>query len=149
MLLSNFSLISFMLKDQVTRKTLLHGISQGGLYPIPVKSSQVKLLVPPSFLHIVDSRLGHPSSVIVNKTFSSNNLPFVRDENKESVCDACLKAKSHQLPCLSSYSMSSAPLDLIYSNVWGSAQQFIGKHKYYVSFVDDYSRYTWIYLLKK
>jgi histone deacetylase 1/2 len=32
--------------------------------------------------------------------------------------------------------------------VWGPACASIGNNKYYVSFVDDYSKFTWIYLLK-
>lgn len=64
------------------------------------------------------------------------------------VCDACQRAKSHQLPYNKSTSVSFAPLDLVCSDVWGPAPQSVGRHKYYVSFIDDYSRFTWIYLLK-
>lgn len=64
------------------------------------------------------------------------------------VCDACQKAKSHQLPYSKSINVSRAPLDLICSDVWGSAPQSVGRNKYYVSFIDDYSRFTWIYLIK-
>jgi hypothetical protein len=31
----------------------------------------------------------------------------------------------------------------------GPAQVSVGRHTYYVSFVDDSSKYTWSYLLKK
>jgi histone deacetylase 1/2 len=65
------------------------------------------------------------------------------------VCDSCLKAKSHQLPYPKSTSVSRAPLDLIFSDVWGPAPTSVGRHTYYVSFIDDYSKYTWIYLIKK
>ena len=40
------------------------------------------------------------------------------------------------------------PLELIHSDVWGPAIASSGGYKYYVSFVDDYSRFSWIYLLK-
>ena len=65
------------------------------------------------------------------------------------MCDSCQKAKSHQFPYTSSNNKSGAPLDLIHSDVWGPAPVSIGNHSYYVSFIGDYSRYTWIYLLKQ
>jgi len=58
-------------------------------------------------------------------------------------------AKSHQLPYAKSNKVSSSPLELIYSDVWGPAPISFGRYTYYVSFINDYSKYTWIYLLKK
>lgn len=74
---------------------------------------------------------------------------FVSDRDSESVCDSCQRIKSHQLPYNKANSVSTAPLDLIYSDVWGSAPLSVSKFTYYVSFIDDYSKYVWIYLLKK
>jgi histone deacetylase 1/2 len=64
------------------------------------------------------------------------------------VCDACQRAKSHQLPYNRSTRVSSFPLELVHSDVWGPAIASSSGFKYYVSFVDDFSRYTWIYLIK-
>jgi hypothetical protein len=58
------------------------------------------------------------------------------------------KQRSHQLPYPKSSSVSSHPLELIFSDVWGPAPESVGRYKYYVSFVDGYSKFTWIYLLK-
>jgi hypothetical protein len=77
-----------------------------------------------------------------------NNLPSSHFESsKDSVCDACVCAKAHQLPYPVSLSHSSAPLELIYSDVWGSTIDSFGRKRYYVSFIDDYGKFTWIYLL--
>jgi histone deacetylase 1/2 len=48
-----------------------------------------------------------------------------------------------------SSSVSTAPLEQVFSDVWGPAPLSVGKHAYYVSFIDDFSKFTWIYLLKK
>jgi hypothetical protein len=64
------------------------------------------------------------------------------------VCDACQKDKSHQLPYKKSDSVSSHPLELVFSNMWGPAVESVGRYKYYVSFIDDFNRFAWIYLVK-
>jgi hypothetical protein len=56
--------------------------------------------------------------------------------------------KSHQLPYPKSNSVSSKPFELVFSDVWGPAPTSVGRHSYYVSFIDDFSKFTWIYLLR-
>ena len=41
------------------------------------------------------------------------------------------------------------PCNLFFSDVWGPAPSSVGRHTYYVSFIDDYSKFDWIYLLKR
>jgi len=56
--------------------------------------------------------------------------------------------KSHRL---SSHSFTSVyfPLELIFTDLWGSSHltSYVG-FKYYVSFIDAFSGYTWIFLVK-
>jgi hypothetical protein len=79
---------------------------------------------------------------------SKNSLPCDSDSSSDSVCDACQQAKINQLPYPNSSSVSTTLLELIFSNVWGLACNSIGRYKYYVNFIDDFSKFTWIYLLK-
>ena len=44
-----------------------------------------------------------------------------------------------------SVSSSLAPFDLVHSNVWVPSKE---GSQYYVSFIDDYTRYCWVYLMK-
>jgi hypothetical protein len=125
----------------------MRGRAEGGLYPLkpsPHKQAFGVFKLSSSPWH---ARLGHASTTVVQRVLSKHNLPFVRDPNKHAICDACQQGKSHQLPYPKSTSFSTHPLDLIFSDVWGPAPTSVGRNNYYVSFIDDYSKFTWIYLL--
>jgi hypothetical protein len=142
----------FFVKDRATRKVLLQGRCKGGIYPWPsLEHSSSKcafVVIKPSVVRWHD-RLGHPSMVVVSRIVKDNMLPCSSLEfSKESVCDVCQQGKSHQLPFPKSVSVSQAPLELIHSDVWGPAPISIGRKSYYVSFVDDFSKHVWIYLIR-
>jgi hypothetical protein len=45
--------------------------------------------------------------------------------------------------------MSSAPLQLLFLDVWGPAPlTSVNNNRYYLSIVDDFSKYTWFYPLE-
>ena len=72
----------FCIKDKDTKNPLIRGRCRDGLYPLPT-FSQVHHISKPSTTRW-HHRLGHPSSVIVNRVLRDYNLSFTR----ESVCDA-------------------------------------------------------------
>jgi histone deacetylase 1/2 len=137
----------FLIKEQGTKRTLHRGTCEGGLYPFKPSNKQVLGAFKPS-ISLWHHRLGHASSRAVQQILSRHKLPFTHSQNN-SVCDACQQGKSHQLPYPVSTSVSSSPLDLVFSDVWGPAPTSVGRHDYYVSFIDDYSKFTWIYLLRR
>ena len=130
------------------KDTILEGRCYKVLYPLPLASIKQVFSVDKPSLSRWHDRLGHPSLPIVTRVISSNSLPCLAESNKESVCDACQQAKSHQLPYPRPSSVSSHPLELIFSDVWGPAPSSVGGNKYHVSFIDNYSKFTWVYLLK-
>jgi histone deacetylase 1/2 len=141
----------FLIKEQVTRKTLHSGRCEGGLYPLRASTSSNKQVLgvttkPSSSLW--HHRLGHASSRVVQQVLSRHSLPVIHESNKARVCDACQQGKSHQLPYPKSTSVSAGPMDLIFSDVWGPAPSSISRYNYYVSFIDDYSKFTWVYMLR-
>ena len=74
-------------------------------------------------------------------------LGSVSTENFD--CVSCQLGKQPALPFNSSESISIDIFDLIHSNVWGPSPVFsIGGSRYFIIFVDDYSRYSWIFHIK-
>jgi histone deacetylase 1/2 len=92
------------------------------------------------------SRVAQPLFAIVQQVLSKNHIPSVSKSNKD-VCDACQKGKNHRVPYLKSTSVSSSARELVFPNVWDLAPTSVGKNSFYVSFIDDFSKFTWIYLL--
>jgi hypothetical protein len=134
------------------RNVLLHRPCEGELYPLlQLHQDSASLYSINAIKFSVDrwhSHLCHPSQDIICCVISENNLPCATFDNSiQSVCDACACAKAHQLPYPVSSSRPSAPLELIFSDVWGPAIESFGCKKYYVSFIDDYGQFTWTYLL--
>jgi hypothetical protein len=69
---------------------------------------------------------------------------------KAQICEACQLGKQHQLPFPDERNQSHNKLDLIHSDVWGPTQNVsLGGSRYFVSFIDDYTRHTWIYLIER
>jgi hypothetical protein len=94
---------SFCVKDKATRKILLHGRSKDGLYPIPL--SRASSSSPRRALSGVTAsssqwhqRLGHPTNNVVQNIVKTHDLSCASFDTSSSVCDACQRAKSHQLP---------------------------------------------------
>jgi hypothetical protein len=143
----------FLVTDQMSKKILLHGRCKNGLYPWPSleQSSSSKcafMTTRPSSIRWHD-RLGHPSMSIISRLVSEGKLVCSQELNKDHlVCDACQQGKSHQLPFPKSSSVSQAPLKFIFLDVWGPAPTSVGRNNYYVSFIDDHSKFTWIYLIR-
>ena len=62
---------------------------------------------------------------------------------------SCQLGKQPALSFNNSESISNNFFELIHSDVWGpSPVASIGKSRYFVIFIDDYSRYSWIFPMK-
>ena len=64
-------------------------------------------------------------------------------------CETCVLAKSHKHLYSPSLTRTDRPFDLVHSDVWGLApdSNYHG-YSYFVLFLDDCTRMSWIYFLK-
>mgnify|MGYP002776095308 FL=1 len=76
-------------------------------------------------------------------------IPTLKEKEINRVCGACQFGKEHRHPFLKERNVSKGLLDVVHSDVWGPAQTatFEGC-RYYVTFIDDFSRYTWIFPMR-
>ncbi|KAH9792303.1 retrovirus-related pol polyprotein from transposon RE2 [Citrus sinensis] len=104
-------------------------------------------------VQLLHRRFGHPNSQILMhllKSVPSVNLSHnTIKQALEKLCEACQMGKTHRLHFPSTETKTTKPLELIHTDLWGpSPTPSRDGYNYYISLVDDFSRYTWIYPLK-
>ena len=93
------------------------------------------------------ARLGHPSSKIIQLLKSQFSLPIKGSINHDVICESCQLAKGKCLPFSVSSRVSKCPLELIHSDVWCSPISSLSGCRYYVIFIDNFSRFSWMFPL--
>jgi transposase InsO family protein len=113
----------------------------------PSSSVSAPVIAASASIELWHSRLGHVSLPRIQTLVSRGLLGSVSSSPFD--CMPCQLGKQPALPFNNSESIASATFDLIHSDVWGpSPVPTVGGSRYFVIFVDDFSRYTWIYLMK-
>lgn len=147
----------FVVKDLRTGDPLLRGRNRHDLYEWPslehtnkraamALSSHFRVHASPAIWH---GRLGHPSVKIIKYLASSGSVSLSSNFSSTFHCQSCECNKSQRLPFAESSLVSRGPLDLVYTDVWGpSPIPSVKGFRYYVIFVDHYTRYVWLYPLR-
>ena len=149
----NFVFVEFhanycVVKDEETGRPLLHGTVKDGLYILRQAHPPEANIGERTSLNHWHHQLGHPNLRILHNVISTYGLPTLSGNKIES-CDACLSSKSHHLPYSKSSPQTSKPLEVIHSDLWGASPVISHtRNIYYVLFIDDFTRYTWLYPLK-
>nr|AEJ72555.1 putative retroelement polyprotein [Malus domestica] len=140
-----FSPFNVIFQDRITKKKIGEGMYKDGLYmlslqPVEARGLQVGFLKNHLLWH---RRLRHPSNLVQSHLFKTSENVMTQD------CEVCHFSKQTRLPFDVSSTKSCKPFEIVHSDVWGPAPlvSFDG-FRYFVTFVDDFSRCTWLYLLK-
>lgn len=93
-------------------------------------------------------RLGHPHAPILSSVMEQLHVK-PSNANKINFCEACQFGKLHQNVFPSSTTKSTKPFELVHADVWGPSPIVSSTgFRYYLLFVDDFTRYSWIYPFK-
>ena len=87
------------------------------------------------------ARLGHPHTRALNLM-----LPGVVFKNDE--CEACILGKHCRTVFPRSSTIYEKCFDLVHSDVWTAPCMSRENHKYFVTFIDEKSKYTWVTLIQ-
>ena len=139
-----FTPFKVFFQDHYTKQKIGEGFHLNGLYffcDSEVPKGLQAFYSPINDHRLWHFRLAHASDSVISKI--KPNLP-----KRMYDCETCHYSKSSRLPFKLSVSKVSQVFELIHSDVWGPFSISIDGFKYFVTFIDDFSRVTWIYLLK-
>ena len=94
-------------------------------------------------------RLDHPSPqrLVLLQSLVPNVITC--NINKSFGCSVCPLAKQKRFPFASFVSSSSSCFELVHADIWGPySTPSLNGSKYILTLVDDYSKCTWVYLMK-
>ena len=151
-----FNAKKFLIQDLPTGWLFYKGLSNNGVYPIhsslfiPTanKTASTAHSISSDKCHLWHSILGHPSAKVLANVFpcfnTSSNSKVVQEH-----CHHCLVGKMHQLPFPTSNKTVASPFELIHADLWGPAPVVTSNSfRFYLVFVDEFTKFTWVYLLK-
>ncbi|KAL5840711.1 hypothetical protein ACOSQ4_013319 [Xanthoceras sorbifolium] len=92
-------------------------------------------------------RLGHPSFLYLEKLFPDL---FINKSSKDFHCDFYELSKHTRSVYHPNSYKASKPFALIHSDVWGPSRvPNITGTKWFVTFINDHTRVTWVFLMKE
>jgi transposase InsO family protein len=96
-------------------------------------------------------RLGHVNYATMKKMRDGavDGVDFYDDETSVKNCETCMKGKMAKSMFKASESKTNEVLDLIHSDLMGQMETAsFGRAKYVLTFIDDFSRKTFVYFLR-
>ncbi|KAL4289903.1 hypothetical protein GQ457_14G000940 [Hibiscus cannabinus] len=138
-----------------TKKNLLLKVpmAKNNMFPLVIndeKKALVASLEDDSWLwHHRYGHLNFKSLSLLSNQNLVDGLPMIR--RIDAVCESCVVGKQHRDPFSKSSNMrASKPVELIHADVCGPMQTLsLNNSRYFVVFVDDFSRMTWVYFVKE
>ncbi|KAL4348199.1 hypothetical protein GQ457_17G003570 [Hibiscus cannabinus] len=145
---------SLSLKNKNGELVVQVDMTRNRLFTIDIESGEVKCMKTAikddSWLwHLRYGHLGFSGMKLLLKAKMVNGLPEINPPNQ--LCEACIKGKQH----IQSFEVGKSwrarrPLEIIHTDIAGPFDiPSLGGNRYYLTFIDDYSRKCWVYVLKE
>ena len=133
---------------------VLKGVKTGTLYLLQGSTLSGLAVVASSEVHednmtkLWHMRLGHMSERGM-QVLSKGDLLCGHKVKDLGFCEHCVFGKLHRTKFPKAVHRTKGTLDYIHSDCWGPSRvEAIGGYRYFVSFIDDFSRMTWVVMMK-
>eukprot|EP01018_Ginkgo_biloba_P029855 Gb_06978 [translate_table: standard] len=98
--------------------------------------------------HCRYGHLNYGGLVMLRKNEMVVGLPFI--QGSKEVCEGCIYGKQHRDSFPMSKFKAREPLELVHTDLYGPMKTLsMGKARYFMKFMDDYTRKIWVYFLKE
>lgn len=132
---------------------IMKGSKVGNLYELIFNFNQNTSFENSSYSNTIDlwhRRLGHLNFKTLEKLPDVVDDIGINNEKNNEICEVCIRSKQAVLPFSGTRVRATRPLQLIHSDVCGPIEPQTWENKrYYVSFIDNYTHFTVVYLLLK
>lgn len=134
------------------RQKVITGKYENGLYYLQGTVSRGEVNISASVdnnTKVWHSRLGHMSSKNMELLVKEGFLPKT-EVGKLEFCEGCVLGKSHKQSFPTAKHTTKGILEYVHSDLWGSPStpESLGGCKYFISFIDDFSKKVWVYFLR-
>ncbi|KAL4387339.1 hypothetical protein GQ457_09G012280 [Hibiscus cannabinus] len=145
---------SLSLKNKNGELVVQVDMTRNRLFTIDIEYGEVKCMKTAikddSWLwHLRYGHLGFSGMKLLSKAKMVNGLPEINPPNQ--LCEACIKGKQHRQSFEVGKSWRARrPLEIVHTDIAGPFDiPSLGGNRYYLTFIDDYSRKCWVYVLKE
>ncbi|KAG6470766.1 hypothetical protein ZIOFF_071844 [Zingiber officinale] len=145
--------VKFLRNVKEIKADVVHtGTRVNDLFVLSASNSYIEKMSSNDNSSLWNARLGHLNmtklKVMIQRKLI-DGLPDLSKVEDEKICEGCQFGKAHRLPFKSSNSRCTTPLERIHSDLMGPTPtaSYSGYH-YMLLFVDDYTRFTWVYFVK-
>ena len=129
-------------------------MTQNRLFTIDIESGEVKCMKAAikdnSWLwHLRYGHLGFSGLKLLSTTNMVNGLPEINPPDQP--CEACIKGKQHMQKFeVGKSRRARRQLEIVHTDIAGPYDiESLGGNRYYITFIDDFSRKCWVYALKE
>lgn len=99
---------------------------------------------------LLHQRLGHPGRKRFNQCMQELDMDELRIGKRDLLlddkCEVCIQSKQVKRQSHKPVPRARRPLQRVYMDFWGPNREGTRDERYYLSLVDDHTRYSWLFI---